>query len=341
MRKTMHQLRELIRESLKLQQFERFSSVEMQLVHAIEKFSMNREKLKKQLRFQENGILNNSHEHPYVWIASYLDYELKFALKHGMSAEQSHKRFIDAIKNVNNQSYGLSGESITVLAQKILNEIDEQLKKPFHLKPAEVRPDEEKEARLGKYAFPTARGFPDIYQQIDPDTEFERQLEEKLITHVEFSAKFSIDEINFLQTALKRGWYKEVFKRPQETYLYRGLNITKNDVFEQLVGDQFDNIPSHGHKKVSLMIKTGLADLHSWTTDKQVANDFSQRSQFQHAIVLTCKTNENMNKFLEGSSLGMFDKGPETENEVIALSSQIKICEIEWKKRRNNEIIVP
>jgi hypothetical protein len=198
----------------------------------------------------------------------------------------------------------------------------------------EVSNDEEAEAGLGKVALPRIRPVPMKFARLDPNTDFENELEKYIAMHVEMSNRPLPQEFtDYIKKAMEQGWYPQIFKEPEEDDLYRGITIAT-----QTVCDWFSMTPEEviklakreGIIDASITVKSSKNDAGavSWTKNIDTAREFAWVSGngtkvglIFHAFVI-----DNPDKFWDLSGTTKY----KSEYEVIALDPRIKIHQVSF-----------
>jgi hypothetical protein len=190
-------------------------------------------------------------------------------------------------------------------------------------------PEEDIDAPLNKYA------FADLRKNVkEPDNELEKEIEEKLVNH--FDAGLSIDQntANLFQHFLTNGMYRDIFRKPKESIIYRGMSVDENYIKNALNLTSKDILPKKGDISQNFTF-TPFEDvtITSWSTNIKSASVFTKKKGIKtHSLILYASSSENDNKLID-CKYGIYTLrwfvDYKHEKEVLGIGN-IKVNRITW-----------
>jgi hypothetical protein len=177
-------------------------------------------------------------------------------------------------------------------------------------------------AKMGKFAMPRLRNdLPKSVLNVDPNTDFENEVEHELSLHTSTVNKPISDKtINYVKQAIEKGWYPKVFREPEVEEVFRGLSL-RPEIFSELVS--MESVKPGATVRVSQKVKVArfkeLAS--SWSKSRAMAASFARGKKENVSVILVAKPKDNPGLFWDFSSATTFD----LESEVIALEPIVTI----------------
>lgn len=203
-----------------------------------------------------------------------------------------------------------------------------------------IKPEEDKSAVLGQYAFGDIRRLP------EEDNDIEKKLFNAIEDHVNSNQMMSEEDAQVFIKILKSHLYKKIIKE-QTKSVYRGIIANEETLRKLLSVKQDFEIKDKGTLDVNTNVKPKYGYASSWSVDKKTSERFSKYTMSKetvklvkskekmYSILLTALPQDNEGKFLDLAPMyKQFRDSVITsykeENETIALGP-INISVVTWE----------
>lgn len=186
--------------------------------------------------------------------------------------------------------------------------------------------DDIESARLGKFAFPELRSdFPEEILTIDPNTKFEDEIQNDLMQHfAENDDVIDQKEVDYIKQAIANHWYPSIFKEPQTLEVYRGVALSMEKL-QEILGLEQSEIKTGEYLIDKRFRVTRKTIISSWSSDFEIAKNFSTSSANTARVIMTAYTSENRGKFWD--TVGLEHEFSD-ESEIMALDELIHVAKV-------------
>lgn len=163
----------------------------------------------------------------------------------------------------------------------------------------------------------------------------EGQLYISLRDHFVANEPTSAEQAELISKVLEKGYYKDIFREPEQEWVYRGISASDEWLRKLLELGPNDPLPEKASKKGSFKLsprRPGKGTT-SWSISSKSALNFG-RSSDDHQLLLVASTKLNKNKFAVGpGGLYKVKKYDTYEEELEAVGlGEIEVSKIYWRK---------
>jgi hypothetical protein len=204
------------------------------------------------------------------------------------------------------------------------------LTRAFELEKSDVDPAPEG-SPLDKYAFSDER-MGRVPREKNNKTE--KDLYDELSSYVRVNSPVSQESVSVIKNALSQGLYSDMFSPPVASEVHRGMSVSE-EYLRAALGVK--RLPSENGKssKGFTFLPYDNRNVSGWTTDENVAYDFSVNAREDYSVVMTAPCGgKNSGSFLELSEYDydvLHADHLSFEREVMGLN-EIHVSKIEWEK---------